>query len=142
VRSLQGLNIPIDLYGLKIALASAVAQLAMLLGMLGRLNPPQIVIGSLLFNFAWNFNHFLCVLLQETGPDKRIFDDYQISNVYLFAACFGIVLSLLTNSSKNYRHFSHSSFSGIMSQIGTFFLFLSFCTTTTFYSLKTFNEYG
>jgi len=140
--SLQGLNIPVDLYGLKIALANAIAQLVMILGLFGRMTPPQVVISSFLFNFAWNLNHFLCILLQQINSENRIFDDYQISNVYLFAASFGIAVSLLIKKPQNFRIFGHNNFSAILSQIGTFFLFLSFCTTTTFYSLKFVNVSG
>lgn len=64
INSISGQSIPINLFSLKIALACAIAQLVMVLGLFGRLNPFQIALGSILFNFAWNLNHFLCVLLQ------------------------------------------------------------------------------
>jgi hypothetical protein len=112
----------------------------MTLGLFGRLNPPQLIVSSFLFNFAWNFNHFLCVHLQQINPDNRLFDDYQISNVYLFAAVFGIVVSLIIKRPHLTTRFASSDYSVILSQVGSFFLFLSFCSTTTFYSLKFVND--
>jgi ammonium transporter Rh len=106
------------------------------MGLLGKLTPPQIVLNSVLFNFAWNLNHFLCARLQQISPDRRLFDDYQISSVYLFASSFGIVVSLLIKKPMLTRYFRHSNMSIIFAQIGTFFLFLAFCSTTTFLSLK------
>jgi len=128
----------VDFFNLKIALANAISQLALAMGLLGKLTPPQIVLNSLLFNFAWNLNHFLCALLQQNCPDQRLYDDYQISSVYLFAASFGIMVSILIKKPMLTRYFRHSNMSSILAQIGTFFLFLSFCATTTFFSLKFF----
>jgi hypothetical protein len=130
------LEVNIDFYNLKIALANAISQLVLMLGVYGRLSLPQIIIGSLLFNFSWNLCHFLCVLLAWTGPDPRLFDDYQITSVYLFAASFGLIVGQMLNKPAIGEFFSQSKTSAILSQVGTFFLFLSFCTTTTFFSLK------
>jgi len=62
---------------------------------IGKINVIQVIILSFLYNFVWNLNHFLCVLVQMNGPDVRIFDDYQISNVYLFAGSFAIAATLI-----------------------------------------------
>lgn len=145
IYSLEGQKIPIDFYGLKIALANAIAQLVMALGLFGRLSPPQVIVSSFLFNIAWNLNHFLCVHLQQINPDNRVFDDYQISSVYLFAATFGIIISLMIKKPHLTTRFASTDLSSILSQVGSFFLFLSFCATTTFYSLKftsTLGEYS
>jgi len=131
-----GSKIEIDFYNLKIALANAISQLVLMLGLFGKITPPQIVISSLLFNFSWNLNHFLCAMLQQNGYDQRLFDDYQISSVYLFASTFGIAASLVMKKPFASRYFSHSNFSAIFAQLGMFFIFLSFCSTTTFFSLK------
>jgi hypothetical protein len=131
-----GSKMSIDFYNMKIALSNAIAQLVLMLGLFGRITPPQIMICSLLFNFAWNFNHFLCALVEQYSMDQRIFDDYQISSVYLFASTFGLVICQLIRKPIATSYFSHSSFSVIFAQLGTFFLFLSFCSTTTFFSLK------
>ena len=55
------MDIEIDLYNLKIALANAIAQLVVYLYIFGRINCVQMFIHSLLFNFLWNLNYFLCV---------------------------------------------------------------------------------
>jgi hypothetical protein len=136
--SLGGLYIYLDYYNLRIALANAIAQLVVILALFGKLNAVQIIINSFLFNFIWNLNHFLCVLLATKSPDSRFFDDYQISNVYLFAACYGLVVSFILRSPETSLTplYSSSRNSTILGQLGTFFLFLSFCTTTTMFTIK------
>jgi hypothetical protein len=136
--SLGGLWVYLDYYNLRIALANAIAQLVVILGVFGRLNATQLVFHSILFNFAWNLNHFLNVLLVRNSPDLRFFDDYQISNVYLFAATYGIVLSFFVRSppTAETSDFSSTANSSILAHIGTFFLFLAFCATTTMFSAK------
>lgn len=61
--SLGGLNIYLDYYNLRIALANSISQLVVYLALFGRLNIFQVIFNTLLFNFAWNFNHFLCAYL-------------------------------------------------------------------------------
>jgi len=132
-----GLNIYVDFYNLKFTLANAISQLVMAFALFGKLTPSQIVVGSFLFNFAWNLNHFLCILLNLSSPDHRIFDDYQISSVYLFAASFGIIVCQLLKKPKQLSPISmNNDNSAIMGLLGSFFLFLSFCATTTFFTLK------
>jgi hypothetical protein len=134
--SMGGSTINIDFYNLKIALANAISQLVIMLGNFGKITLPQITISSIIFSFAWNFNHFLCVFVQLKSIEQRIFDDYQISSVYLFASTFGITVSLLIKKPIPTIYFSHSNFTAILAQLGSFFIFLSFCSTTTFFSLK------
>ncbi len=98
--SMGGLEVYLDFYNLRIALANAIGQLVVLLGVFGRLSMPQVVIHSTLFNLCWNLNHFLCVLLANNSPDSRFFDDYQISSVYLFSASYGLILSLILKAPK------------------------------------------
>jgi hypothetical protein len=129
-------NVFLDFYNLKVAFANCISQLVIFLGFFGKLSIPQIVFNTILYNICWNLNHFLCILLQTSGPDTRIFDDYQISNVYLFAACYSIVLCLILKKPLLKRSFSHSPQSIVIALIGTFFIFLSFCTTTTLFPLK------
>jgi hypothetical protein len=93
--SLGGLSVYLDYYNLRIALANSISQLVVVLGLFGKLNIAQVILNSLLFNFLWNLNHFLCAFLVTISPDNRLFDDYQISNVYLFAATYGIVVSFI-----------------------------------------------
>ena len=102
-----------------------------LLGLFGKLNLPQALFFSFLYNFGWNLCHFITVLLQMHSPETRVVDDYQISNVYLFAAVFSFTANCFLRTptlSKNHLY-SHSS--RIMALTGSFFVFLSFCTTTT-----------
>lgn len=98
--SLGGLNIFIDFNYLKISLANSISQLVTYLALFGKFSVLQIVANSLLFNFLWNLNHFLCVYLNTLSPDLRFFDDYQISNVYLFAAIYGFVVSHFLTTPK------------------------------------------
>lgn len=107
-----------------------------LLGLFGKLNLPQALFFSFLYNFGWNLCHFITVLLQMHSPETRVVDDYQISNVYLFAAVFSFTANCFLRTpalSKNHLY-SHSS--RIMALTGSFFVFLSFCTTTTFFPVK------
>lgn len=90
--SLGGLFVFLDFYNLRIALANAIGQLIVILGVLGRLSLAQLVLHSTLFNVCWNLNHFLCVLLSTNSPDSRFFDDYQITSVHLFSATYGLLL--------------------------------------------------
>jgi hypothetical protein len=134
-QTFDGLTIFLDLYNLKVAFANCISQLVMLLGVFGRLSITHVVLNTILYNIAWNLCHFLCVLLQFKGPDSRIYDDYQICNVYLFAACYSIVLAFLLK--PNFRKkLSHSPQSIVLALAGTFFVFLSFCTTSTMFPLK------
>jgi len=134
--SFGGKLIEVDFYNLKFALSNSISQLILAVGLIGKLSCLQFIIGSFLFNFCWNLNHFLCIMIQIVSSDNRIFDDYQISCVYLFAATFGLVICKLSKNAELTNHFSSNSSSVVLSQLGTFFIFLSFCTTTTFYSMK------
>lgn len=135
-KSFGGLSIYLDLYNLKVAFANCISQLVVFLGVFGRLSLPQIIFNTFFYNFLWNLSHFLCSYLQTIGPDTRIFDDYLISNVYLFGACYALALSLILKKNSSQRVFCHSNQSVIIALLGTFFVFLSFCTTTAFFPLK------
>lgn len=135
-KSFGGLNIYLDLYNLKIAFANCISQLVLFLGVFGKLSLPQIIFNTFLYNFLWNLNHFLCAHLQTISPDTRIFDDYLISNVYLFAACYALALSLILKKPTSQRMFSHNNQTIVIALLGTFFVFMSFCTSTAFFPLK------
>jgi hypothetical protein len=136
--SLGGSTIYLDYYNLKIMLANSIAQLVTILALFGRLNPAQIIVNSVGFNFCWNLNYFLCALLATNSPDLRIYDDYQINCVYLFAACYGLIASLLIRQPTTplTPEFSSNNNSTVTAHLGTFFLFLAFCVTTTLYTVK------
>ncbi len=91
----DGWSIPVDLYNIKVTFANCISQLVIFLGLFGKLSIPQIIFNSIFYNILWNLNYFLCCFLQIKGPDTRIFDDYQISQVYLFASAYSLVLSLI-----------------------------------------------
>ena len=118
----------LDYHNLRIALANAISQLVVILGVFGRLNPVQLTLHSVFFNYAWNLNHFLNFLLLQNSPDLRFFDDYQISNFYLFAATYGMIISLFFRSppTAEVSDFISITNASILAHIGTFFLFLSF----------------
>lgn len=135
--SFGGTPVFLDFYNLKVAMANSIAQLVALLALYGRLNPAQLFFNSIGFNFAWNLNHFLCCFLTTASPDPRLFDDYQISNVYLFAAAYGLVASSLISSPLTaISQFRTSKNSEVLAHLGTFFLFLAFAATSTLYPLK------
>lgn len=136
--SLGGQYIYIDFYSLRIAMANSIAQLVTALALFGKLNPAQIVLNSVGFNFCWNLNYFLCAFLAINSPDSRFMDDYQINGIYLFAACYGIIASLILRQpvTSTTVEFSSSSNSAVTAHLGTFFLFLAFCATTPFYTTK------
>lgn len=85
-------NIFIDFYNMKFSMINAISQLVMITGLIGRLSVFQISLTSVLYNLAWNLNLFLCIQVQRQSPDVKTFDDYQINSVYLFAACFGLMM--------------------------------------------------
>jgi hypothetical protein len=119
-------------------MANAIAQLVTALALFGKLNPAQLVLNSLGFNFCWNLNYFLCAFLAIDSPDSRFVDDYQITTIYVFAACYGIIASLIIRqpATTTAVEFSSSSNSAVTAHLGTFFLFLAFCSTTPFYTAK------
>jgi len=133
---MEGTNVYLDFFNLKIALANSISQLVVLLGLWGKINLAQVALNSVLFNLMWNLNYFVCVLLQFQSPDNRIFDDYQITMVYLFGASYGFLASLIYPKPANNGIPISSPTATLLSLIGTFFLFLSFCVTSTFFSLK------
>ena len=135
-RSFEGQQIQIDFYNLKLVLASCISQLVVTLSVFGKLNIVQLIINSMLFNFMWTLNFFVCVLLQENGPDARIFDDYQISMVYLFGASYGIMVSMISQNISLDNKFMSTHRSVLVSALGAFFLFLSFAASSAFFSLK------
>jgi hypothetical protein len=134
--SFQGLSTYIDLYNLKVTFANCISQLVVFLGVFGKISITQIVFHTILYNICWNLNHFLCALLQINSPDTRIFDDYQISNVYLFAACYSLMLCLILKKPIFRRSYTHDPQSVVIALLGTFFVFMSFCTTSTLFPLK------
>lgn len=91
---------------------------------------------SILYNFAWNLCHFITVLLQIHSPETRVVDDYQISNVYLFAAIFSFTANIFLKTSPASKNRDCSHNSRILALAGSFFIFISFCTTTTFLPIK------
>lgn len=94
-QSMGGTNILLDLYNIKFSLITSISQLVVLLALLNKLSPIQLVAFSFLYNFTWSLNHYLLFNIQNKSPELRLFDDYSISSVYLFAAGFGFVTMLL-----------------------------------------------
>jgi len=131
-----GKNIIIDFYNMKFSLLSAISQMVALLGLFGKINFIQVIFFSIFYNLAWGLNHYLIISRLNSSPDTRIFDDYQIGSVYLFAGMFGLISSLIIKKPPLSEGFLHSNFSSMFAQIGTFFLFLSFCATTILFSQK------
>lgn len=70
------------------------------------------------------------------SPETRIVDDYQISNVYLFATVFSLIVNCFLKTPSVSKNPLYTRESRIIALIGSFFVFLSFCTTTTFFPIK------
>lgn len=137
-QSMGGTNILLDLYNFKFSLINSISQLVVLLALLNKLSAIQLATFSFFYNFAWNLNQYLLINIQNKSPDLRLFDDYSIASVYLFAAGFGFIAMLLIkkpNSDDN--QIESSNHSAIFAHIGSFFLFLTFCATTILYPQKT-----
>lgn len=88
-------NILLDLYNLKFSLMTSISQLVVMLSMLGKLSYLQLGVFTFFYNFLWPLNHYAMINVQNKSPDPRFFDDYQISSVYLFGACFGAIAMLI-----------------------------------------------
>lgn len=136
--SLYGPKAYLDFYNMKISLANAISQLVVILYVYGKLSMIQVIFQTIVFNIAWNLNFFLCVHLQMNSSDPRIFDDYQISMVYLFGGFYGIMLMcfLKYDERNNYSLFNAAHHTSVMSLVGNFFLFLAFCGTTMVFASK------
>ena len=102
----RGNNVRLDFYNMKIILANAISQMVVMLAILGKMNIVQFLLHSITYNIAWTFNYFLCIKLQNISPDERVFDDYQISMVYLFGACYGLVMSMVNPKPPLVEQFS------------------------------------
>lgn len=121
---------------MKTTVANCISQLVIFLGVFGKLTISQIILNSLFYNILWNLNYFLCAKLQMLSPDTRIFDDYQISHVYLFGSAYSLILCLLLRKPLVKKSINYHSMSIVLAILGTFFIWMSFCTTTTFFPLK------
>jgi hypothetical protein len=137
--SLGGKEIYLDWINLKIISSNSIAQLLAFLIFHGRMNISQIVVNTLGFNIIWTLNLFLCAHLSTISPDKRIFDDYQINAVYLFAFVYSSVISrffLKKPKTEETTSYSSSGHSAVIAHLGAFFLFIGFSSTTLLFSLK------
>ena len=104
----------------------------------GKLSTAQIIWQTIAFNILWNLNHIICILLTTLSPDPRIFDDYQITSVYVFGGLYGALIACFISNQERIKQANvmtnHNA--SVMSFVGTFFLFLSFCGTTTLFATK------
>ena len=88
-------------------MACAISQLVVILAVFGKLTLTRLIWNWLLFNFFWTLTHFICLLLQTEAPDTRLWDEYSINNVYVFAACYGLILAvILKKPPSNTENFS------------------------------------
>jgi len=136
-QSMGGNLIFLDLYNLRFSLLCAVSQLVVLLSIFGRINFVQVIIFSLSYDAAWSLNNYAVFHVQGKSPDSRFYDDFQVSTVYLFAACFGIFASLLLKKPPIDSSYEHSSFSAMFACLGSFFIFFTFSGTSALFSMKT-----
>lgn len=137
--SLGGKDIYLDWVNLKIISSNSIAQLLTFFVFIGKMNISQIIVNSICFNILWNLNLFLCAHLSTISPDKRIFDDYQINAVYMFASVYAGILSryfLRKPKTEETTSYSSSGHSAIIAHLGAFFLFIGFSSTTLLFSLK------
>ena len=127
----------LDLYNLRFSLLCAVSQLVVLLGVFGRINFVQLIIFSLTYDLAWSLNNYAVFNIQGKSPDSRFYDDFQISTVYLFAACFGVFASVFLKKPPIDSSYEHSNFSSMFALLGSFFIFFTFSGTSALFSMKT-----
>ena len=135
-RSLDSSVISLDFYNLRMVLACSISQLVAMMALFGKLNIVQLILNSVLFNLFWTLNYFVCVLLNTHSPDDRLFDDYQVAMVYLFGGCFALMASLTTLKPPLVEQFSSNKKTSVIAALGGLFLFLSFCTSSSFFSMK------
>ena len=94
---LSGSSIYVTFYDMRISLLNAISQLVVFYGIFQKINAGQVFLFSALFQVFWTLNYALNVMLSGNAPDskKRVFDDYAISQVFLFGSVFGLIVALL-----------------------------------------------
>ncbi len=100
-------------------------------GLIGRVSIPGILGSQILFNFFWNLNLHLNVLLSEANNPKSLvyMDDYGLYFVYLFGAVFGLLACLLNRSNHEDRDKQSDRISTVYGMLGSAFLFCTFSFT-------------
>jgi len=98
----------------------------------------KTVFTSFIFIIVWNANYFLCLRLSNISKDSRFFDDYSISMVYIFGAVASAIMTfdVRNNLHKTKSNNQHIKFPKIISMIGAFFLWLSFCMTFSIVGIR------
>lgn len=113
----------------------------------GRLTIEQLFKVTFLFQIFWYLNFFvlamLCVVREGAVKVPGVFDGFGASYVYLFAACFGVFFTILTNNhilpADHIRNILNG-FSAVFSAIGTAFIFATFVFTSNY--LIAHNNFG
>lgn len=131
-------NIKLSSYLYQLTFQSCISAMTLMVALVGRLTMEQLFKTILLFQIFWNLCYFviafLAIVRNGAVSLPYVFDAYGSSYVYLFAACFGIFFTCLTN--KHILPSDHSrnilnGYSWLFSSIGTALLFSCFIFTST-----------
>lgn len=136
--NIQGVIISVNYSNMKLSISCAISQLLLYLSVIGRMQIYKTIFSSFIFIITWNINYFLCSNLLTQSPDSRFYDDYSISMVYLFAGCNALLISLDVPSNLKLITAKHkqTNYPKIISFLGVFFLWLSFCFTHAIVGIK------
>lgn len=94
---LSSSTVLISFYDMRISLLNVISQLVVFYGVYQKMNVAQTFLFSLFFQCAWTLNFALCAQVSSNQPDslRRLFDDYAISQVFLFGSVFGLLIAFL-----------------------------------------------
>jgi hypothetical protein len=105
---------------------------------IGRMQIYKTIVVSFIYVFFWNLNYFICIYLLKLSPDSRFFDDYSISMVYVFGGFVALLASFDVPSNLHLKKVKRSqkTYPKIISFMGIFFIWLSFCFTFSILGTK------
>ena len=127
-----GSQIDMNLGFLRVSTLCTIGLLAALSGVTGRMGVISLFISTTIFNFGFNLSYYLNCMIAHKYPGDLIFDDFNGSRVFSFAAGFGLALTSIYHCAKpvlreqNQKAVDSSMFSGILTLLGTGFTFCLF----------------
>lgn len=131
-------NVSVNYSSLKLSICCAISQLLLYIAVNGRMQVYKTILVSFFFILCWNINYALCIYVLKMSPDSRFFDDYSISMVYVFGGCVTLLVALDVPSNLHLKKTNQMQkvFSKVGSALGIFFIWMSFCCTSSIIGSK------